>query len=181
MKHEIPELDEDRGITTLHIKAEYPEGLPGCVKLLPVGIIDTYNTPSFTKKLSAVLDHPFQKIWIDCRGINYMSSTGVGAFSGLLKSVRAQNKQLVISNLQESVYAVFQLLGFSQFFEITRDDNEAIRLLQATVLPSPNDLLPGTGKCPICEKSLKLAKAGRFRCPTCGTTLTVSEKGTISL
>jgi anti-sigma B factor antagonist len=53
---------------------------------------------------------------LDIRSLTYISSTGVGAFTTLLSEARCRETYLFLRGMQERVKAVFDVLGFSEFF-----------------------------------------------------------------
>jgi anti-anti-sigma factor len=154
---------------------------PDTIRVVPTGMIDTYNCPFWTRQMGLVMKKTeFRKIWVDCSGVNYMSSVGIGSFTGFLKELRTQGKELIVSSIQPRVMEVFQLLGFGQFLDIQESEEAAIRKLNK-VDASP---FPVVKKCPICNRKFSLTKAGRFRCGGtvgCGTVLNVSPTALLTL
>jgi anti-anti-sigma factor len=91
----------------------------------PKGYIDTYNTAFFNKKMEAVLKK-YHKIIFDLSGINYVSSTGIGAFTGLLRHIKPKGGDMILINVQPKVYEVFSLLGFTSFFNFSHNIESAL-------------------------------------------------------
>ncbi len=85
--------------------------------------------------------------------------------------------------IQPKVYEVFQLLGFSQFFNIKDSLEDAIKFFQGggNSDASDNGIFPKTFNCPICSKRLKASRAGRFRCSECKTILAIDNSGQVFL
>ena len=63
-----------------------------------VGYIDTYNSNFFLKKLTLVTNK-YSKIILNFSGINYISSTGIGAITTILKTCRDKNGDLILINV----------------------------------------------------------------------------------
>lgn len=148
-----------------------------------IGFIDTYNSDFFAKQMQAVIDAGYTKIVLGCSGLNYVSSTGVGAFTAILKTL-GKSGTVAIAEMSYKVSEVFQLLGFSSFFRIfdTMDSAKAfIQNVESGKPESTTTVFPKTISCPICNKKLKISKAGVFRCPECKTGIVVDETGNISL
>lgn len=141
------------------------------------GFLDTYNSADFQREVNKIIDSGFIKIVFNCSELNYVSSTGIGAFTAFLKTLKQKNGDLVLSYLQPKVFEVFQLLGFSKFFNITSNIDESKKLLKGQKEDQPKSNFPKIFKCPICKKNLKAVKAGRFRCSECKTILNVDEEG----
>jgi anti-sigma B factor antagonist len=53
---------------------------------------------------------------LDLGALTYISSTGVGAFTTLLGEARRRETYLFLRGMQDRVKAVFNVLGFSEFF-----------------------------------------------------------------
>lgn len=123
------------------------------------GSIDTFNSLPLGKVLASAFDLQFEKFVFDLSGINYMSSTGVGLFTSLLKECCNKNKKMFLMAIQPKVLEVYDLLGFSQFFDIISDLDEMNK--------SRKHLFPVELKCPQCSVSLKVPRPGRFACKSC--------------
>ena len=78
------------------------------------------------------------------------------------------------------MYEVFQLLGFSQFFNIKDTTAEAIEFFKQGA-PVADSIFPKVFGCPVCGKRLKATRAGRFRCSECKSILAINDAGTVSL
>ena len=87
---------------------------------------------------------------------------------------------MVLLGIQPKVYEVFQLLGFSQFFNIKDTIENAVLYFKSG---SSNDeaIFPKVFACPICSKKLKALKPGRFRCSECKTILAIDNAGQVFL
>jgi anti-sigma B factor antagonist len=146
------------------------------------GFIDTYNSADFQREVNKLIESGRIKILFNCSELNYVSSTGIGAFTAFLKSVKQKKGDIVLSFLQPKVFEVFQLLGFSKFFNISSNIVEGKKiLLEGNKKEEVKSHFPKIFKCPICKKALKASKAGRFRCSECKTILTIDEEGHVFL
>jgi anti-sigma B factor antagonist len=145
------------------------------------GFLDTYNSSDFQREVNKIIEGGTLKIMFNCTELNYVSSTGIGAFTAFLKTLKQKSGDLVLANLQPKVFEVFQLLGFSKFFNITHSLDDGRKILRGQREEVPKTNFPKIFKCPICKKSLKASKSGRFRCIECKTILNVDEEGHVSL
>jgi anti-sigma B factor antagonist len=116
-----------------------------------------------------------------CGGLNYVSSTGIGSFTAFLKAVKPRGGDLVLLDIQPKVYEVFQLLGFSQFFNIKETLEDAVAFFSQTGSGGASAIFPKVFTCPICSKKLKATRAGRFRCSECKTILVIDDSGQVFL
>ena len=117
----------------------------------------------------------------NCSALNYVSSTGIGSFTVFLKMVKPKNGDVVLLEIQPKVYEVFQLLGFSQFFNIKGTADEAIAYFNNGGAVTDSSVFPKIIACPVCNKKLRATKAGRFRCSGCRSILAISELGDVTL
>ena len=72
----------------------------------------------------------------DMSEITYVSSTGIGTFTGFLKNVKPMGGNLVLVGMAKRVLEVFSLLGFVNFFDRTDTVDEALDLFPAEAVTS---------------------------------------------
>ncbi|MDR2923818.1 MAG: STAS domain-containing protein [Treponema sp.] len=177
----VPGFDDEKE-DSLKIKLQQVTEADGCVVLYLTGYIDTYNSNYFQKRVQKVIENGYIKLIFQCVGLNYVSSTGIGSFTAFLKSVKPQGGDVVLLEVQSKVFEVFQLLGFSQFFNIKETLEDSINFFRTD--PAPDNeapVFPRVFICPICSKKLKALKVGRFRCSECKTILAIDGAGVVSL
>lgn len=116
------------------------------------GYIDTYNSNFFTKQMNKVLENGFYKIVFDCSEISYISSTGIGSFTAVLRVVRAHEGELAFYGMLPKVHEIFSLLGFSQFFRIVETKEDAIAYVNGN--NNVDFTEPYITQCPVCQKRL---------------------------
>jgi len=176
----VPGFDEEKD-ESLKIRLQKVDSIDGCLILYLTGYIDTYNSNFFQKRVNRAIESGFIRLIFHCSGLNYVSSTGIGSFTAFLKAVKPRGGDLVLLDTQPKVYEVFQLLGFSQFFNIKDNLDEAIEFFTKGGTKVESEVFPKIFKCPICSKKLKAVKAGRFRCSECKTILAIDNNGQVFL
>jgi len=176
----IPGFDEEKD-DSLKIRLEKVEEIDGCIVLFLNGYIDTYNSSFFQKRVSKVVEAGFNRLIFNCGALNYVSSTGIGSFTAFLKTVKPKGGDVVLLEIQPKVYEVFQLLGFSQFFNIKDSLADSIDFFKTSGVEIKSEVFPKIFACPICSKKLKATKAGRFRCSECKTILAIDNNGQVFL
>ncbi len=176
----VPGFDDEKD-DSLKIRLQKIADTEGCLVLYLTGYIDTYNSNYFQKRVAKAIESGFIKLIFHCSGLNYVSSTGIGSFTAFLKGVKPRGGDLVLLEIQPKVYEVFQLLGFSQFFNIKENLDDAVEYFVVGEQASKTDLFPKVFSCPICSKKLKATKAGRFRCSECKTILAIDNSGQVFL
>jgi anti-anti-sigma factor len=144
------------------------------------GYIDTYNSSFFQKRIQKVVDSGYCNLIFNCSSLNYVSSTGIGSFTAFLKMVKPKGGDIVLLEIQPKVYEVFQLLGFSQFFNIKENIGDSISFFKSGA-PTTDSPFPKIFGCPVCSKRLKATKPGRFRCSECKSILAIDQQGQVFL
>ncbi len=176
----VPGFDDDKD-ESLKIKLQKVNEVEGCLVLYLTGYIDTYNSNYFQKRVAKAIESGFVRLIFQCGGLNYVSSTGIGSFTAFLKAVKPRSGDLVLLEIQPKVYEVFQLLGFSQFFNIKDNLEESVDFFRAGTPAEKATVFPKIFSCPICSKKLKAVRAGRFRCSECKTILAIDNAGQVFL
>lgn len=176
----VPGFDDEKD-DSLKIRLQRVDAVDGCLVLYLTGYIDTYNSNFFQKRVTRAIDGGYIRLIFSCAGLNYVSSTGIGSFTAFLKAVKPRGGDIVLLEIQPKVYEVFQLLGFSQFFNIKDSLNDAVDFFGQKGQGSASDVFPKIFQCPICSKKLKATKSGRFRCSECKTILAIDTSGQVFL
>ena len=176
----VPGFDGEKD-DSLTIRLEIPAGIEGCLILYLSGYIDTYNSNLFQKRVNRAIETGFVRLIFHCSGLNYVSSTGIGSFTAFLKSVKPRGGDLVLLNIQPSIYEVFQLLGFSQFFNIKDSLEDALDYFRGGSVSVRYQTFPKVFSCPICSQKLRATRAGRFRCSRCKTILAIDNTARVTL
>lgn len=175
----IPGFDNDKD-DSLTISLRKVDSISNCLVVYLSGYIDTYNSSFFQKQVMKVIEAGFINLIFNCSALNYVSSTGIGSFTVFLKMVKPKSGDVVLLEIQPKVYEVFQLLGFSQFFNIRNNQEEAVAFFSTEAVSTPS-VFPTVVSCPVCNKKLRAIKAGRFRCSGCKSIIAIDENATVSL
>ena len=173
-------FDEEKD-ESLKIRLQKISEVKGCLMLHLSGYIDTYNSTYFLKRVQKAVEAGFVRLIFQCGSLNYVSSTGIGSFTAFLKAVKPRGGNLVLMDIQPKVYEVFQLLGFSQFFNIKETLEESIGFFTQGAEMDLSSQFPMILTCPICSKKLKAIKPGRFRCSECKAILAIDKIGQVFL
>ena len=172
---------DDEKDESLKISLQKANDVEGCLVLHLTGYIDTYNSNYFQKRVQKAIEAGFIRLIFHCRGLNYVSSTGIGSFTSFLKATKPRGGDLVLLEIQPKVYEVFQLLGFSQFFTIKDNLEDSVNFFRNGSVSDSKSTFPKIFSCPICSKKLKALKPGRFRCSDCKTILAIDNAGQVLL
>ncbi len=175
----IPNFD-DEWDKSLKITITDEPKLPGVLQVYLKGSIDNYNTSFFENKLNKILEHGTYKILFKCASLDYVSSSAIGVFANYYPKFTSLGGTFVFIDMSIKVLEIFQLLGFTHFFNIASDLDEASVFFNAPV-KTTTQVFPKVIECPMCSSKLKTSKAGIFRCAKCKTILTISSNGKVSI
>lgn len=175
----IPGFNDEKD-DSLKIQLEKASSVEECMVVYLSGYIDTYNSVFFQKRVAKIVEAGYINIIFNCSALNYVSSTGIGSFTAFLKMVKPKGGDIVLLEIQPKVYEVFQLLGFSQFFNIKDTLEDAFHFFKREAV-AESGVFPKIFACPVCSKKLKATRAGRFRCSECKTILAIDNQGQVFL
>ena len=176
----VPGFNDEKD-DSLKISLEKIDGIDNAVLVILNGYIDTYNSVYFQKQVNKIVGAGLVNIIFNCSNLNYVSSTGIGSFTAFLKLVKPKNGDIVLLNIQPKVYEVFQLLGFSQFFNIKETIEDAIMHFNQDHTPGTTSVFPKVFSCPVCSRKLKAPRNGRFKCSDCKAILAIDTSGNVFL
>lgn len=96
------------------------------VLLYPRGFINAHTVRLFESELQKALDRRRYKIVVNCAALDYIASAGLGAIMGAIEEIRGNGGDLRISELNETVLNIFEVLGFHHLYKIFPSEMEAI-------------------------------------------------------
>ena len=102
------------------------QDIGGVAVLLPAGFINAHTVREFEEAMESVVQGGKYTILLNCRDLGYISSAGLGAIMGLIETVREHGGDILLSNLQENVFAIFDTLGFTQLYRVFEDQEQAL-------------------------------------------------------
>ena len=82
------------------------------------GELDTIATTQMNEELNRVKDLTDQKLVIDCKDLEYISSSGLRFFMQLKRNSEQRGGSIQLRNLNEDVEEIFRLSGFHHIFDI---------------------------------------------------------------
>ena len=82
------------------------------------GELDTIATTQMNDELNRVTDLTNQKLIIDCKDLEYISSSGLRFFMQLKRNSEQRGGSIQLRNLNEDVEEIFRLSGFHHIFDI---------------------------------------------------------------
>ncbi len=90
------------------------------------GEIDASNSVQLDEAMQEVIRTGTKNILVDCSGLEYISSAGLGVFMSYLEDFKEQGISFKIYGLSEKVFEVFKILGLDQLIPIFTDKDAAL-------------------------------------------------------
>lgn len=82
------------------------------------GRLDTSASVQTAKEMEVLYDCEGHDIILDCERLEYISSSGLRLFLGLLKAAKPKGSTVTITNLNDDIRQVFDETGFTTIFNI---------------------------------------------------------------
>lgn len=92
--------------------------------------IDLYNSMELYMFLKAMITGNLKKILLDVAKLDYIDSSGIGAFIKITKIVRGAKGDIVLINVSDKVNKVFSLVKLQRLIGIYPTEKEAISHLR---------------------------------------------------
>ncbi|HEU4952303.1 MAG TPA: STAS domain-containing protein [Holophagaceae bacterium] len=103
----------------------------GVTVVMPAGFINAHTVRDFEGALEKLVAQERFLILLNCRNLSYISSAGLGAIMGLIETVRENGGDILLSDLSENVFAIFDTLGFTQLYRVFKGEDEALAAASA--------------------------------------------------
>ncbi|KUO63298.1 anti-anti-sigma factor [bacterium BRH_c32] len=99
----------------------------GSVSVIDVkGYLDAHTAPELENMFSKLITDKQFKVVVNFDQLNYISSAGLGVFMAFVEQMRDNQGDIKFSNMNDSVYNIFDLLGFPVLYEFYKDEKEAV-------------------------------------------------------
>ena len=94
------------------------------------GYINAHTVQDFEKAIQSVLDEKNFRILINCKKLEYINSSGLGVLMGVIEEIQDNEGFLYLSDMNETVFNIFDTLGFTHLFKVFEDEAEAFNSLK---------------------------------------------------
>ena len=81
------------------------------------GEMDTAAATEAEEVLKPLYEAGGKDVVIDCKGLEYIASSGLRILLGILKGAKAGGSRVVLKGVNEDIRNVFKLTGFISIFE----------------------------------------------------------------
>lgn len=90
----------------------------GTINAALKGRLDTAAAAAASSEIQPLIDHADKEIVIDCKELEYISSSGLRLLLTVRKATIAQGGKVVMKNINDDIRQVFTMTGFMSLFEI---------------------------------------------------------------
>ena len=90
------------------------------------GELDAHTASQLENSLKTLINEKKYKIIVNCSRLDYIASAGLGVFMAYIEDVRGLGGDIKLTNMNNRVYHVFDLLGFPTLYDIHDNEEEAL-------------------------------------------------------
>jgi len=101
----------------LKINTNFDES-SGVLTVFVEGDVDISNVKELKSHLEEKIIEYQPDIILNCEGLSYIDSTGLGVLVSALKKAQSHDKSISIVQLKPYLYKIFELTGLDKIFEI---------------------------------------------------------------
>lgn len=92
------------------------------------GRLDTTNYINLENQFTKIIDGGERSVVVDCKQLDYLSSSGLRVFLIALKRLSKEQGKFVLFGLQPNVQEIFEVSGFITIFKVY--DNKELALVE---------------------------------------------------
>ncbi|MDQ0208567.1 STAS domain-containing protein [Alkalicoccobacillus murimartini] len=89
------------------------------------GEIDTYTAPKLRESLIPLTEQSGVEVIVDLSEVQYIDSTGLGIFVGVLKASDSNGSSLTLTGMSERIKRLFVITGLDEVINIVDRREEA--------------------------------------------------------
>jgi len=97
------------------------------------GSIDTGTAPQLQEELTEIIDDRTKAVILDMKGVEYISSAGIGATVWAKKKLEQQNATLTLINVQPAIKKVLDVMRILPIIDIFDDMPEADKYIDQII------------------------------------------------
>ena len=83
------------------------------------GRLDTAAAQEVSPQIQPLLDGADKTIILDCKELEYISSSGLRIFLTIRKAAAAKGGKVIVRDISNEIRQVFMMTGFLNLFEVT--------------------------------------------------------------
>ena len=138
---------------SLVLHEEALSSLSGVTRLKLVGTLDIATIGQMEMALNRIRTGGVARVVVDLQGLEYISSSGLGSFLGVVDHFRREGGDLAFVHLSDRVKKIFKVVGFHRILTLLETESEAVAYFSkaetsglSTFLIMPARLDPHSGE-----------------------------------
>ncbi|MDR3238596.1 MAG: STAS domain-containing protein [Clostridiales bacterium] len=88
------------------------------------GEVDIFNSTDMKKSLTDLINEKNTDLVLDCKRLDYVDSTALGALVGVLKNVKSYGGSMHLRNVKPSLLKLFKITNLDKVFVMEGDVND---------------------------------------------------------
>ena len=80
------------------------------------GEIDIFDSPELKARLTALLEEKDADLYLQCKNLEYIDSTGLGALVGVLKTVNSNGREMHLISIKPNIQKLFKITNLDKVF-----------------------------------------------------------------
>ena len=99
----------------------------GNVELLRLsGSLDMYSFTRLESQINSLFQEGRYRIVLDCQGLDYIGSAGLGALIGFAKKAREHRGDVKLICVPDRILKIIELLGFTKVLQVHNTEESAL-------------------------------------------------------
>ncbi len=87
-------------------------------EILLKGDLDISSAEKFKSEVKELLKSEVRDVYLNCKDLDYIDSTGIGSIISILNVVREKNKNIFILNSSNSMKKLMKISGLDKVIEV---------------------------------------------------------------
>jgi anti-anti-sigma factor len=115
--------------TQIELKKEEIKGADNARIIRFVGDLDATNSDNICDQITEMINNGIINLVADFNKLRYVNSTGLGVLLHINKTAKEKGGSFKISNVNENVYEIIEIIGATALLEIFDSVDEALKTL----------------------------------------------------
>ena len=94
------------------------------------GFLDAHTSGVLESAFENLLNDKIYKVIVNFKLLSYISSAGLGVFMAYIEQMRQNGGDIILSEMSDKIFNIFDMLGFPLLFEIFKEEKSAVEKFQ---------------------------------------------------
>jgi anti-sigma B factor antagonist len=88
------------------------------------GEVDIFNSGELKNTLTQLMEEQSADLCLDCKNLEYIDSTGLGALVGVLKHIKSHGKEVRLLSVKPNILKLLAITNLDKVFIIEESDKD---------------------------------------------------------